>query len=77
MTSHTDLDEKLEGDDNFLASKYRVIIILEESYLEGFIEEEFQYPTGDEAKEKHKKNLVKTKRIIEDSIKDHLIPHVS
>jgi hypothetical protein len=39
MTSNTKIDENLEGDDNLLASKYRVIIILEESYLEGFIEE--------------------------------------
>jgi hypothetical protein len=31
----------------------------------------------DEAKAKYKKNLVKAKRIIADSIKDHLIPHVS
>jgi hypothetical protein len=28
-------------------------------------------------KEKHKKNVVKAKRIIVDSIKYHLIPHVS
>ena len=32
---------------------------------------------GDESKATHKKNLVKSKRIIGDSIKDHLIPHVS
>ena len=32
---------------------------------------------GDEAKAKHKNNLIKAKRIIADSIKDHLIPHVS
>ena len=30
----------------------------------------------DEAMATHKKNLVKAKRIITDSIKDHLIPHV-
>ena len=32
---------------------------------------------GDEAKALHKKKLVMSKRIIVDSIKDHLIPHVS
>ena len=31
---------------------------------------------GDEAKALHKKNLVKAKRIIVDSIKDQLIPYV-
>ena len=53
------------------------MLILEENDLEGFIEKEVEELEGDEAKEKNKKNLVKAKRIIVDSIKDHLIPHVS
>ena len=32
---------------------------------------------GDEAKAVHKKSMAKVNRIIADSIKDHLIPHVS
>ena len=40
---------------------------------DSYIHEEVPVPEGDEAK----KNLVKAKRIIADSIKDHLIPHVS
>ena len=77
MTSITKLDEKLEGVDNFQAWKYKVMLILEETDLEGFIEEEVVDPKGDEAKAKYKKNLVNEKRIIAYSIKDHLIPHVS
>ena len=77
MTIGTKLDEKLEGVDKFGAWKYRVMLILEENDLEGFIEEDIPKPEEDEAKEKHKKSLVKAKRIITDSIKDHLIPHVS
>ena len=53
------------------------MLILEENDMEGFIEEDIPEPKGEEAKAKHKKSLVKAKRIIEDSIKDHLIPHVS
>jgi hypothetical protein len=34
-------------------------------------------PEDEEAKEKFKKNEVKAKRILTDSIKDHLIPNVS
>ena len=34
-------------------------------------------PEGDEAKALHKKKMVMAKRIITNSIKDHLIPHVS
>ena len=77
MTLSTKLDEKLEGADNFRAWKYRVMLILEEHDLEGFIEADIPEPEGDEAKAKHKKSLITAKRIIADSIKDHLIPHVS
>ena len=75
MTPNTRLYENLEGVDNFQAWKYRVILILEENDLENFIEEEVAELEGDDAKEKNKKNLVKTNSIIVDSIKDHLIPH--
>ena len=77
MTLSTKLDEKLEGVDNFRAWKSRVMLILEEHDLEGFIEADIPEPKEDEAKAKHKKSLVKAKRIIADSIKDHLTPHVS
>ena len=45
--------------------------------MDQYISGEVLEPEGDEAKATHKKNLVKDKRIIADSIKDHLIPHVS
>jgi hypothetical protein len=41
------------------------------------VKEEVLEPKEDVAKEKHKKNWVKEKRIIAYSIKDYLIPHVS
>ena len=68
MTLSTKLDEKLEGVDNFRAWKYRVMLILEEHDLEGFIEADILELEGDEAKAKHKKSLIKAKRIIADSI---------
>ena len=77
MTSNTKLDEKLEGVDNFRAWKYRVMLILENNDLEYFVKEEALESQEYVTKEKHKKNVVKEKRIIIDSIKYHLIPHVS
>ena len=77
MTINTKFDEKLEGADNFRAWKYRVMLVLEENDLEGFIEVDIPEPDGDEDKTRYKKSLVKAKRIIADSMKDHLIPHVS
>ena len=77
MSRHTKLDEKLEGADNFRASKYRISLVLEENELNFYINEEVPVPEEDEAKALHKKKLVMEKRIISDSIKDHLIPQVS
>ena len=45
--------------------------------MEYYVKREVVDPEGDVEKPKHKKNLVKSKKIIVDSIKDHLIPHVS
>ena len=57
--------------------KYRISLVLEENELDSYIHEEVPVPEGDEAKDLHKKNLVMAKRIIANSINDHLIPHVS
>ena len=76
MSRHTKLDENIKGADNFWAWKYRISLVLEECELDSYISEEVLVPEGDEAKALHKKNLVMAKRIIADSIKDHLIPHV-
>ena len=42
--------------------------------MNSYINEEVPVPEGDEAKALHKKKMVMEKRIIVDSIKDHLIP---
>ena len=54
-----------------------MLLILEEHDLENYVKGEVEEPEGDEGKAKLKKILVKSKSIIVDSIKDHLIPHVS
>ena len=74
MSHHTKLDEKIEGDDNFQAWKYRISLVVEENELDSYISEEVPVLEGDEAKALHKNKLVMAKRIIVDSIKDHLIP---
>ena len=77
MTNYTQLEDKLGGAKNFRAWKYRISLILEENDLDQYISEEVLELEGGESKSTHKKNLVKAKRIIADSIKDHFIPHVS
>jgi hypothetical protein len=77
MLSNTKLDEKLEGPDNFRALKYKISLVLDENDLLDYVMEEVAEPEEEEAKGKYRKNLIRAKRIIVDSIKDHLIPHVS
>jgi hypothetical protein len=77
MSTSTKLVDKLEGVENFRALKYRIGLILEENGLAKFIKENALEPEEDEAKEKYKKDMITAKRIIADSIKDHLIPQVS
>ena len=76
MTNKTKLDENIEGVENLRAWKYIIMLILEENGLEGYIKEEVKEPEGDGAKTKHKKDMIKAKRIIAHSIKDNLIPQV-
>ena len=77
MSHHTKIDENIEGATKFLAWKYRISLVLEENELDSYISEEVLVPQGNEDKALYKKKLVMAKRIIVDSIKDHIIPHVS
>ena len=77
MNHHTQLEYKLGGDDKFRAWKYKISLIFEENDLDQYIIEEVTKPEGDEAKAVHKRSMDRIKRIIVDSIKDHLIPYVS
>jgi hypothetical protein len=69
--------DRLDGEDNFIYWKHKVILILEENELLYHIKKMLPEPEVEDAKEKFKKNEVKAKRILTNSIKDHLIPNVS
>ena len=77
MAPSTKLEDKLEGIENYIAWKYGIGLILKENDLEKYIKDEVAEPEEAEAKEKHKKDLIRVQRIISDSIKDHLISQVS
>ena len=77
MTKSTKLDEKLEGVEKFRAWKYRIMAILQENDLDKFVKEEVKELEEDESKSKNKKDMIIDKKIIDESIKDNLIPQVS
>ena len=51
-------------------------MVLEENELDTYISGEVPVLDGDDAKSLHKKNFINSKKIIVNSIKDHLIPQV-
>ena len=59
MTSSTKLEDKLEGIENFRAWKYRIGLILQENDLDKYVKEEVSEPKEAEAKEKHRKDMIK------------------
>jgi hypothetical protein len=77
MSTSTKLADKLEGVKKFRAWKYRIGLILEENDLARFVKEEVPEPDDAAEKAKHLKDTISAKRIIADSIKDHLISYVS
>ena len=76
MIKNTKLDENIKGAENFIAWKYRIMLILQENDLDKFVKEEVKELEQAEAKSKHKKDMIIEKRIITDSIKDNFIPQV-
>ena len=73
MTNNTKLEDKIEGDEEFRAWKYiQCFSYLKKNDLENNVKEEVADPKGDEDKAKHKKDLVKSKRIISVSIRSHM-----
>jgi hypothetical protein len=77
MSASTKLVDKLKGVENFRAWKYRIGLVLEDNDLAKFVEGEISEPDDAAEKAKHQKDTIKAKRIIADSIKDHLISYVS
>jgi hypothetical protein len=62
---------------NLHSCKYSIGLILEENELARFIKKYVPKPVDAAEKAKHQKDIIRAKRIILDSIKDHLIPQVS
>jgi hypothetical protein len=77
MSASIKLIDKLEGMENLCSWKYRIGLILEENDIARFVKDEVPEPDDAAEKEKHQNDTIRAKRIIADSIKDHLIPYVS
>jgi hypothetical protein len=67
----------LDGESNFLSWKSRVTLEFKEYNLWELVDKVVVPPTDLEALETHNKEEIKYHRVILDSVKDHLIHHLS
>jgi hypothetical protein len=77
MATDMRVEDMLEGSGNFRSWKQRLQMILDENDLLEHVIVGVPEPEEEEQRTKHKKNEKKAKRIMSDSINDHLIPHIS
>ncbi|XP_057860114.1 uncharacterized protein LOC131068848 [Cryptomeria japonica] len=78
MENGLKVEDRLVGASNFTSWKFRVLIALEENDLLRFVKEkELSEPKNREEKLKFKKNAIKAKKILIDSVRDHLVPLIS
>ena len=78
------LEERLDGDGNFVPWKARIVLILEENELWDEVvhitqENPIQVPASTDAQAlaTFNKKDIKARRINLDAVKDHVIPHIS
>jgi hypothetical protein len=77
MLSTLRVEDRLEGGTNFQAWKAKILLLLEENDLKDYVEMMIPNPNDAQELTAHKKKEVKAKGVLLDSVKDHLIPHIS
>ena len=58
MTNNTKIYENIEGDENFIAWMYNIMLILKENDLDRFVKEEVKEQEESEGKSKYKKDTI-------------------
>jgi len=70
------VEDRIAGDGNWSPWKARIVLILEELDLWDIVESHVIPPTYVVLLEELRKRNVKSKRIIQDAVKNHIIHHV-
>ena len=69
--------KRLDGASNFSSWKSRLTLVLEENEILNYVEEEVPKPQEESEKFLWKGNQTKVRKIMVDSLKNHLVPHIS
>ena len=68
------VEDCLDGATSFISWNSRVLLILEENDLLKFVNEKVPELEAKEDKSQWRKSAAKARRILVDSVKDHLVP---
>jgi hypothetical protein len=71
------VEDRLDGASNFLSWKARVTLALKEYDLWELVDKAVTPPTDLTTLDAHNKKEIKAERVLLDSVKDHLIPHLN
>ena len=69
--------EQLDGASNYVIWKARISFLLDEHGLKTFTDSTLDEPTDVAPLRAFMKNMAKTKRLILDGVKDHIVSHIS
>jgi hypothetical protein len=70
-------EDRLDGASNFNTWKARVMNLLEEHDLDGYVTSVIEEPFTNAERVAYKRNQAKAKRVIFYSVKDHLMPVIT
>ena len=70
------VENHLDGATNFISWKYRVLI-LEENDLLNLVNQKVAEPNVEENKSRWRKSDARVRRILVDSVRNHLVPQIS
>ena len=76
MSTVMRVEDRLDGHPNFRSWRSRLMIILEDNDLAQYVKAEVAEPNDDPGKLTFKKNMIKAKRIILESVNDHLLSNI-
>ena len=71
------VEDRLDGSSNFNNWKARVIAILEENDIDHYVTVVVVKPTTNASRASFKRNQAKARRIIYDSMKEHIMPIIT
>ena len=69
--------DRLDGMSNFVIWKAKILSVLDEYGLKDHAEKTLAVPTDADPLRMYEENQARTKRLIIDGVKDHVIPHIA